>query len=196
VLGGFKIKNGNANYVTCFHRPTEQPGLHTEVGANKPRLFSFRAIFLTETFTVSYDSVTIILNNDTCRHVFTILHCSNFLHDICCLFPWAPLLLWTVCLVLKIFPFLATNLLWHVYPLLGNRSVNTFSRQRIRRQQSDNFRCYTTRCKYNRGRGVFYVVRINPLLGNRSCHLWADCLENVGTSTSQNPMGLHGLLQG
>jgi hypothetical protein len=27
-------------------------------------------------------------------------------------------------------------------------------------------------------------------------HLWADCLENVGTSTSHNPMGLHGLLQG
>jgi hypothetical protein len=27
-------------------------------------------------------------------------------------------------------------------------------------------------------------------------HLWADCLENVGASTSQNPMGLHGLLQG
>jgi hypothetical protein len=26
--------------------------------------------------------------------------------------------------------------------------------------------------------------------------LWADCLENVGTSTSHNPMGLHGLLQG
>jgi hypothetical protein len=24
----------------------------------------------------------------------------------------------------------------------------------------------------------------------------ADCLENVGTSTSHNPMGLHGLLQG
>jgi hypothetical protein len=26
-------------------------------------------------------------------------------------------------------------------------------------------------------------------------HLWADCLENVGASTSHNPMGLHGLLQ-
>jgi hypothetical protein len=24
----------------------------------------------------------------------------------------------------------------------------------------------------------------------------ADCIENVGTSTSQNPMGFHGLLQG
>jgi hypothetical protein len=26
-------------------------------------------------------------------------------------------------------------------------------------------------------------------------HLWADCLENVGASTSHNPMGLHGLLR-
>jgi hypothetical protein len=26
--------------------------------------------------------------------------------------------------------------------------------------------------------------------------MWADCLENVGTSTSYNPMGLHSLLQG
>jgi hypothetical protein len=27
-------------------------------------------------------------------------------------------------------------------------------------------------------------------------HLWADCLENVRASTSHNPVGLHGLLQG
>jgi hypothetical protein len=27
-------------------------------------------------------------------------------------------------------------------------------------------------------------------------HLWADCLEDVGASTSHTPMGLHGLLQG
>jgi hypothetical protein len=27
-------------------------------------------------------------------------------------------------------------------------------------------------------------------------HLWADCLDNVGSSTSHNPMGLHSLLQG
>jgi hypothetical protein len=27
-------------------------------------------------------------------------------------------------------------------------------------------------------------------------HLWADCLKNVGASTSHNSMGLHGLLQG
>jgi hypothetical protein len=26
-------------------------------------------------------------------------------------------------------------------------------------------------------------------------HLWVDCLENVGASTSHNPMGLHDLLQ-
>jgi hypothetical protein len=28
------------------------------------------------------------------------------------------------------------------------------------------------------------------------CHLWANCQKNVGASTSHNPMGLHGLLQG
>jgi hypothetical protein len=27
-------------------------------------------------------------------------------------------------------------------------------------------------------------------------YIWADCLENVGASTSHNPIGLHGLLQG
>jgi hypothetical protein len=36
------------------------------------------------------------------------------------------------------------NILWLVDPLLGKDSVNTFSRQRIRRQQSDNFRFYAT----------------------------------------------------
>jgi hypothetical protein len=56
---------------------------------------------------------------------------------------------------------------WLVDPLLGNGSVNTFPPQRMRSQQSDNFRCYATRCKYNnRGRGVSYVVRIYPLLRN------------------------------
>jgi hypothetical protein len=29
-----------------------------------------------------------------------------------------------------------------------------------------------------------------------STHLWTDCLENVRSSTSHNPMDLHGLLQG
>jgi hypothetical protein len=28
------------------------------------------------------------------------------------------------------------------------------------------------------------------------CQLWADCLDNVGSLTSHNPIGLHGLLQG
>jgi hypothetical protein len=28
------------------------------------------------------------------------------------------------------------------------------------------------------------------------CHMWADFLENVGSLTFHNPMGLHGMLQG
>jgi hypothetical protein len=28
------------------------------------------------------------------------------------------------------------------------------------------------------------------------CNLWANCLENVGASTSHKPIGVHGLLQG
>jgi hypothetical protein len=28
------------------------------------------------------------------------------------------------------------------------------------------------------------------------CHLWADCLENVGASTFHNSMDVHHLLQG
>jgi hypothetical protein len=65
-----------------------------------------------------------------------------------------------------------TFTLRHVDPLLGNDSVNTFTRQRICRQQSDNFRYYATRCKYNnRGRGVFYVVSIYPLFG-KGWFLW------------------------
>jgi hypothetical protein len=31
---------------------------------------------------------------------------------------------------------------------------------------------------------------------NNLTAMWADCPENVGASTSHNPMGLHGLLQG
>jgi hypothetical protein len=54
-------------------------------------------------------------------------------------------------------PLRYTYMLSHVDPLLGNDSVNTFQRQQICRQQSDNFRCYASRCKHNnRGRGVFY----------------------------------------
>jgi hypothetical protein len=52
-------------------------------------------------------------------------------------------------------------------PLLGNGLLNTFPRQRIHRQQLDNFRCYSARYKYNnRGKVVSYVVRIYPLLDN------------------------------
>jgi hypothetical protein len=29
-----------------------------------------------------------------------------------------------------------------------------------------------------------------------NCHLWADCLDNVGSSTCHIPIGVHGLLQG
>jgi hypothetical protein len=57
-------------------------------------------------------------------------------------------------------------ILWRMNPVLGNGSINTFllrqilgkhpllgkaynnMQQRIRRQQSDNFRFYATRCKY------------------------------------------------
>jgi hypothetical protein len=42
----------------------------------------------------------------------------------------------------------AFNILWHVEPFLGNDPVNTFPQQRMRKQKSDNFRCYATRCKY------------------------------------------------
>jgi hypothetical protein len=59
------------------------------------------------------------------------------------------------------------KVMWYIDPFLGNDSVNTFPRQRIRRQQSDNSLCLAMRCKYNnRGRGVFYVVRRYQLLGN------------------------------
>jgi hypothetical protein len=62
---------------------------------------------------------------------------------------------------------------WHADPLLGNDSVKTFPRQRIRRQQSDNSRCYATRCKYNnRGSDIFYVVRHISIAGQRMYFLW------------------------
>jgi hypothetical protein len=40
------------------------------------------------------------------------------------------------------------------------------------------------------------VTSICYLQGLPYRHLWADCLDNVGPSTSQNSMGLHGLLTG
>jgi hypothetical protein len=52
-------------------------------------------------------------------------------------------------------------------PVAGQRHCNKFPRKRVRRQQSDNFRCYATHYEYNsRGRGVFYMVRIYALLDN------------------------------
>jgi hypothetical protein len=74
---------------------------------------------------------------------------------------------WTYGVCVALFVFHVGFLLWPVDSLLGNDSVNIFSRQRIRRQQPDNSRCYAILFKYsNRGSGVFYVVRIYPLLGN------------------------------
>jgi hypothetical protein len=45
---------------------------------------------------------------------------------------------------------------------------------------------------------MFLGVKVRPVRKASQPHrqLWADCLENVGASTSHNPMGLHGLLQG
>jgi hypothetical protein len=60
----------------------------------------------------------------------------------------------------------------HIYivtcrPVAGQRLGKHIPATTNTQKQSDNFRFYATRCKYNnRGRGVFYVVRIYPLLGN------------------------------
>jgi hypothetical protein len=82
------------------------------------------------------------------------------------------------------------SILWPVVPFLGNDSVNTFPRQRIRRQQSDNFRYYATRCKCNnKGRGVSYVVHISIC--------WATDVFSMGSprdyisSTEQNQITRH-----
>jgi hypothetical protein len=40
------------------------------------------------------------------------------------------------------------------------------------------------------------VKRGRRLVWKLHCHMWADCLENTGSSTSHKPIGLHGLLQG
>jgi hypothetical protein len=34
------------------------------------------------------------------------------------------------------------------------------------------------------------------ILQTIQCHLWTDCLDNVGSLTSHNPIGLQGLLRG
>jgi hypothetical protein len=53
-----------------------------------------------------------------------------------------------------------------------NDSANTFPRQRIRRQQSDKFRCYAVRYKSdNRGRSVFCMIRMLSIAGQRMCFL-------------------------
>jgi hypothetical protein len=52
--------------------------------------------------------------------------------------------------------------------IVGNAYKNT--RRAIRRQQSDNIRCYATLCKQkNKERGVSYVTRI---AGQRMCFIW------------------------
>jgi hypothetical protein len=52
---------------------------------------------------------------------------------------------------------------------------------------------------------IFYAIVVNKPYSYVYCssicpftyrHLWADCLENMEASTSHNPMGLHGPLQG
>jgi hypothetical protein len=45
-------------------------------------------------------------------------------------------------------------------------------------------------------KGSGYVTLFLICLTTPYRHLWADCLENVGASTSHNSMGLHGLLHG
>jgi hypothetical protein len=61
--------------------------------------------------------------------------------------------------------------LWHVDPLLGNDSVNTSPRQRIREQQSGSFHFYTTHCKYNNRRCFLCGLHIS-IAGQRMCFLW------------------------
>jgi hypothetical protein len=46
---------------------------------------------------------------------------------------------------------------------------------------------------------AFFMVEQQMFLGRvveRSRRVRADCLDNVGTSTSQNPIDLHGLFRG
>jgi hypothetical protein len=65
----------------------------------------------------------------------------------------------------------AHNILWHVEPLLGNDSVNTFPRQRIRRQQSDNFRFYAT---------------VQWIQQRKRCFLWIRLETNKSYRTESN----------
>jgi hypothetical protein len=52
----------------------------------------------------------------------------------------------------------------------------------------------SNRNEYQKFSGGYWAVGAWGWQHNR--HLWADYLENVGTSTSHNPMGLYSLLQG
>jgi hypothetical protein len=43
---------------------------------------------------------------------------------------------------------------------------------------------------------IFGFSWLEPIYNKPYLHLWADCLEDVGASTSHTPMGLRGLLEG
>jgi hypothetical protein len=75
---------------------------------------------------------------------------------------------------------LFSSMLWHVHSFLGNDSANTFPRQQIRRQQSDNFRWYVTCCKYNREICFICCSHIS-IAWQRICFLWFR-LETVNSS--------------
>jgi hypothetical protein len=71
--------------------------------------------------------------------------------------------------------------------LLGNCSVNTFPRQRIRRQQSNNFSCYATvpqtRLRNNSGSGIF-CGSASRLYNEDLTQLELDARVEVGSNTS------------
>jgi hypothetical protein len=46
-----------------------------------------------------------------------------------------------------------------------------------------------------KGMSTRYLPRGKVRLVHKADNLTADCLENVGASTSHNPVSLHGLLQ-
>jgi hypothetical protein len=124
-----------------------------------------------------------------CRPYFHVLHASSFSFGTACEirhshisdYEYSRLLDTPRCSLVDVptvernmlpsFP--ALKIMWRMCPLLGNDSVNTFLQQRIRRQQSDNFRCYATDCKYNSGgRVVFYFGSLISIAGRRMCFLW------------------------
>jgi hypothetical protein len=59
---------------------------------------------------------------------------------------------------------------------------------------STNQSCVTTDILLAHSTAEYLWNEINTSGGMRNIrHLWVDCQENVGASTSHNPMGLHGL---